>query len=226
MLVWKAMPSMTPMMSAIRPDDSCSSPIVETTWSTTAQPRVAAWVASLAMSLAWCAATAVLRTVLPSDCTCVAAACRFLAASSVRVCRVSLPSAMRCAMSYMRDEAPRAEDSTVRRFDCMVSTARSTRSSSSLPGAWMTWLRSPRAMRSVLRKARKTRCTMPRNVDHSSQPISASATMSAPSSARLRQSSASARARTASSMSADSACASCSCECAAPTRVCAILGSG
>ena len=57
MLVWKAMPSMTPMMSAIFFDESEMPCIVETTSRTTSPPRtatseafIASWLACFALS--------------------------------------------------------------------------------------------------------------------------------------------------------------------------------
>ena len=42
-LVWKAMPSITPMMSEILPELALISPIVATTWPTKSPPVVATW---------------------------------------------------------------------------------------------------------------------------------------------------------------------------------------
>ena len=48
MLVWKAMPSIVPMMSAMRLDELLMSSIVATTFETTAPPRAATSAAEVA----------------------------------------------------------------------------------------------------------------------------------------------------------------------------------
>ena len=90
MLVWKAMPSMVPMMSAIWRELVLISSIVATTWAITSPPCVAALLAEAASSLALRADSAVWRTV-PVSCSIeLAIACRLEAVRSVRWLRSRL----------------------------------------------------------------------------------------------------------------------------------------
>ena len=66
MLVWKAMPSITPMMSAMRLLLSLMPFIVPTTRATTSPPWVATCVAPAANWLACLALSELLRTVEPN----------------------------------------------------------------------------------------------------------------------------------------------------------------
>ncbi len=94
MFVWKAMPSITPMMSPIFLDDAAMSFIVSTTRPTAMPPRPAAAEASVASWLAVPAVSAFERT-LPVSCSIAAAVCcRLLACSSVRWLRSVLPVAI------------------------------------------------------------------------------------------------------------------------------------
>ena len=63
MLVWKAMPSMTEMMSTILRDEALMEPIVSTTWATMAPPLLATSDALRARVLAWRALSAFCLTV-------------------------------------------------------------------------------------------------------------------------------------------------------------------
>jgi hypothetical protein len=91
MLVWKAMPSMVPMMSAIFFELVLISSIVETTCATTLPPRAATSLADEASWLAVRADSAVWLTVLVSWVIELAACCRLVAVCSVRTLRSALP---------------------------------------------------------------------------------------------------------------------------------------
>ena len=94
MLVWKAMPSMVPMMSEIFLLATLISSMVVTTWPTTSPPRVAAATADCTSWLAVRADSAVWRTVPVSSLIDDAAFCRLLAVCSVRWLRSRLPVAI------------------------------------------------------------------------------------------------------------------------------------
>ena len=94
MLVWKAMPSITPMMSAMRLDDSEIADIVSTTLPTTSPPCEATSTAPIASWLAWRALSAFWRTVEVSSSIEEAVSSRDAACCSVRRERSSLPAAI------------------------------------------------------------------------------------------------------------------------------------
>src|SRR3990167_7920637 len=94
MLVWKAMPSITPMMSAILRELCVISCMLATTWPTTWPPRVAAWAALAASWLAWRAVSADCVTVAVSCSMLAAVCCRLEAVCSVRADRSWLPMAI------------------------------------------------------------------------------------------------------------------------------------
>ena len=88
------MPSMTPMMSAIRRLDSVICVMVLTICSTAAPPRAAASLALLAMSLAWRDDSALFSTVERISSIDAAVSCRLQACCSVRRLRSLLPLAI------------------------------------------------------------------------------------------------------------------------------------
>ncbi|MCW0415818.1 hypothetical protein NB689_001572 [Xanthomonas sacchari] len=94
MLVWKAMPSMTLMMSAIFFEDASIPLMVCTTWPTTLPPCEATVAAPPANWLAWRACSAFWRTVEVSSSIEAAVSSRFAACCSVRRDRSSLPAAI------------------------------------------------------------------------------------------------------------------------------------
>ena len=96
MLVWKAMLSMTPMMSAIFFELSWISPMVTTTRLTTSPPRTTPSFELLASSLACLAFSAFCRTVALSSSMELAVSSRLLACSSVRLDKSLLPAAISC----------------------------------------------------------------------------------------------------------------------------------
>jgi hypothetical protein len=104
MLVWKAMPSMVPMMSAMRRLLAWISSIVDSTCDTTSPPRVAISAAEAASWLACRAESALCRTV-PVSCSIDAAVCcRLLAVDSVRRDRSWLPLAISALAVAMLSE--------------------------------------------------------------------------------------------------------------------------
>src|SRR5205814_293623 len=94
MLVWKAMLSITPMMSSILRLDAEIVCIVATTLPTTSPPCVATVRAEAASCAASCAVSALLRTVLESCSIEEAVCCRLEACCSVRSDRSALPVAI------------------------------------------------------------------------------------------------------------------------------------
>jgi hypothetical protein len=94
MLVWKAMPSITPMMSEILLLLALMSCMVDTTCATTWPPRAATSAAEVAIWLAVWAESEVCFTVLVSSSMLLAVVCRLLAVSSVRRARSLLPWAI------------------------------------------------------------------------------------------------------------------------------------
>ncbi len=98
MLVWKAIPSMTPMMSAILRLLCWMSSMVDTTSPTTLPPRRATSLAPPASWLAWPAVAALCWTVLVNSSMAAAVCCRLLEVDSVRADRSWLPVAI-CALA-------------------------------------------------------------------------------------------------------------------------------
>ncbi len=146
MLVWKAMPSMVPMMSAIWREESSMLRIVSTTRSTTSPPWRATSEAFSASWLACCALSAFSLTVLDSCSIDAAVCCSALACCSVRALRSLLPAAI-CALAVATPSAPWRTPATMpRSLACMSARAVSRRPSSSRLPAGMVRLRSPLAM--------------------------------------------------------------------------------
>ena len=94
MLVWNAMPSMTPMMSTILRDEASIEPIVSTTLPTMSPPLAATPEAASASWLAWWALSAFWRTVEVSSSIEAAVSSSELACCSVRADRSRLPAAI------------------------------------------------------------------------------------------------------------------------------------
>ncbi|MCW0448845.1 hypothetical protein NB706_001679 [Xanthomonas sacchari] len=101
MLVWKAMPSMTEMMSAILFDEASMPLMVSTTWPTTLPPCEATAAAPTANWLAWRACSAFCFTVEVSSSIDAAVSSRLAACCSVRRDRSSLPAAISEAAALM-----------------------------------------------------------------------------------------------------------------------------
>ncbi|KAF1067654.1 MAG: hypothetical protein GAK45_01605 [Pseudomonas citronellolis] len=107
MLVWKAMPSMTPMMSAILRAESLIADMVPTTFCTTVPPWVATSEALTARALACRAFSALSFTVLVISSMLDAVSSRLDACCSVRVDSSELPLAISPAAVLMVSAASR-----------------------------------------------------------------------------------------------------------------------
>src|SRR5260221_3948106 len=94
MLVWKAIESITPMMSPILRELCWMLSIIVTTWSTASPPRLATAAAEVATSLAWPAFCAFWFTVAVISSMEAAVSSRLEACSSVREERSVLPAAI------------------------------------------------------------------------------------------------------------------------------------
>ena len=123
MLVWNAIPSMVPMMSAMRRLLSSMPRIVSTKRATTAPPRCATSLAERARRSACCAFSEVCCTVSPSSVIVAAVCSSALACSSVRWLRSLLPMAI-CALALATDSLPwRTPPTTWRRLSCIACSA-------------------------------------------------------------------------------------------------------
>jgi len=146
MLVWNAMPSITPMMSAILREEASMSPIVAMTSDTTLPPRAATLAAQAASSLA-CRADWAECVTVPESCSIDAAVCcRLLAVCSVRVLRSWLPSAISRLAVRMLKAVPRTCPTSVFRACCMSCSACMSEDASSRPDTTIGWVRSPCVM--------------------------------------------------------------------------------
>ncbi|CAJ4955989.1 Uncharacterised protein [Burkholderia pseudomallei] len=126
MLVWNAIPSMIVMMSAIFAELWLMSPIVPTTWPTTALPLFA-----ISDALA-CRALSALRRTVPVSSSMLDAVCSSAAAcSSVREDRSMLPAAI-CRAAVAIDSLPTRTARTVpARLACIFASPSSSRPISS-----------------------------------------------------------------------------------------------
>ena len=153
MLVWKAMPSITLMMSAILWLLSSMPFIVLTTSATTSPPWVATVEALRASWLAWRALSAFCFTVEPSCSIDAAVCCSALACSSVRPDRSWLPA----AISVLAEATPcallRTAVTVCARLCCMRCSVSSRWPISSWDCTVMCPLRSPLATRSATETA-------------------------------------------------------------------------
>ena len=125
-LVWKAMPSMTLMMSTILRDDSLIRSMVPITCPTTAPPLLATSDAVVASTFASRALSAFLRTVLVSSSIEEAVSSSELACCSVRVERSLLPVEISSAARATVSESWRTEETTEVSDTCMRCSADST----------------------------------------------------------------------------------------------------
>ena len=141
------MPSIVPMMSAMRFDEELISSIVETTWATTAPPRSATAAADAASWLAWRAESADCLTVPVSCSIDEAACCRLAAVCSVRVLRSRLPVAISALAVSMLSLDLRTWLTVLLRLSCIATSERSRRAASSWREVSMSRVvRSPPAM--------------------------------------------------------------------------------
>ncbi len=146
MLVWKAMPSITLMMSLMRWLLWVMSFMVCTTCPTTEPPRSATSAALDASWLAWRAASALCRTVAVSCSMLAAVSSRLLAVCSVRPLKSWLPIAISPAAWPMPSPACRIWPTTRCRLDCISARERSRVPNSSCRVTAMRRVRSPWAI--------------------------------------------------------------------------------
>jgi len=156
------MPSMTPMMSEILPEDVWISCMVLTTWPMTSPPLTATALALADNCCAWRALSAFWCTVALS-CSMAAAVCsRALACCSVRLARSWLPDDI-CSDALARLSPPSRMWVTIPvSCCCMAPSACSTWAASSLPCTVTVWVRSPWAMVSATAMACPSEREMPR----------------------------------------------------------------
>jgi hypothetical protein len=161
-LVWKAIPSMTPTISAIFFDASWIPPMVSTTRPTICPPLSAFSAALLAMLLADLALSAVCFTILVISSTLATTSSSEEACSSLRWERSVLPLAI-SSDAWLTTWAPsRMLAATSCRLLCMRSSAVSRRPVSSCDPASISPVRSPEATRSVIATALPSGRVMPR----------------------------------------------------------------
>ena len=146
MLVWNAMPSITPMMSTMRFELSLMPFIVTTTSPTTSPPLRATVLAPSASWLADCAFSAFWRTVEPICSIDDAASCNADACSSVRELRSLAPCEIWMAAVDTLSELARTLPTTPDRLACMADKASSSCAISSSPRTFTCVERSPPAM--------------------------------------------------------------------------------
>ena len=168
MLVWKAMESITPMMSAILWLESVMCCMLATTWPTTSPPRCAAWAAWPASRLAWRAVSADCVTVAVSSSMLAAVSSRLAAVCSVRADRSWLPVAIWLDAADTDSTPERTSPTTARRRAAMAESERSRWPSSSLRSSWMSAVRSPPAIWSARPTARSSGTVTLRTVSQAS----------------------------------------------------------
>ncbi len=179
MLVWNAIESITPMMSAILPDELWMPCMVCTTCATTSPPCAATPLALVASSLARAALSAFWRTVAVICSIDAAVSSRALAWLSVRAARSVLPCAI-CALAVATPSAPwRTRPTTSVSWRRICNSAAIRRPISLLPWAMSLPDRSPRATARASSTACATGCVMERTKTS----ISTVAPASVPSSA-------------------------------------------
>ncbi|MNQ08466.1 hypothetical protein D3C85_212650 [compost metagenome] len=161
MLVWKAMPSITPMMSTIFLDEALIEPIVSTTCDTTAPPFTATSEAETASWFACRALSAFCFTVEVSSSIDAAVCSSELACSSVRDDRSWLPEAI-CPEAVAMVSVPvRTSPTTFARLAFMSFSACISCPVSSRLSTRMFALRSPAATVSATSSAWPSGRTMP-----------------------------------------------------------------
>ncbi len=213
MLVWKAMPSITPMISAMRRLLWWMSSMVDTTWVTTSPPRCATLRALAASPLACCALPALCCRVLVNCSMAAAVSCRLLEVCSVRTDRSWLPVAISALAMAMLSVLRRTCCTTPESASPMAPSDRSSSPNSSPPPRGTGEARSPAAMRAAAALASASGLWMPRisTTPPATIPASSSASATAAPS-RMRCSDAAVRSRSASAASV--------CDCAKSRRSC------
>src|SRR5471032_3329960 len=147
-LVWKAMPSMTEIMSTMRLDELLMAPMVSTTWATSAPPLTATDEALKASWLAWRALSAFCRTVEVISSSEEAVSSRLPAWCSVRRDRSRLPAAI-CSLAVAIELLPSRTPRTVAdSLSCILARPVSRRPISSSRSATIEFDRLPPAMAS------------------------------------------------------------------------------
>ncbi|KGR96307.1 hypothetical protein X946_4954 [Burkholderia sp. ABCPW 111] len=188
MLVWNAIPSIVPMMSATFVELVAMSCIVVTTWPTTSPPCVAMSDALTASWLACRAFSAFWRTV-PVSCSMLdAVSCSDAACDSVRADRSALPLEISRAPASTA-AVPRCTAFTISATAaCIRPMPWNSRPISFLPATCGTCARSPSAMRSNCAIATLSGCTMsPRSAKRMPITIRNAATMPAAISAIISE---------------------------------------
>ncbi len=187
MLVWNAMPSITPMISDTVRDDELISRMVATTSVTTAPPWVATAEALSASWLAWRALSAFWRTIEVISSMLDAVSSSELACSSVRCDRSALPAAI-CLVAAPIDSEPWRTRRTVSvNAACMRARPSSRRPISSRRSMRTGCVRSPAAMRSNCASVAFSGPTMARSSSHAHPTDTTSAsTMAAITRLRIR----------------------------------------
>jgi hypothetical protein len=176
MLVWKAMPSMVPMMSAMRRLLWLMRSMVLTTSVTTAPPRSALLLAWLASWLAVRAASAVWFTVAVSWFIAEAVCCRLAAVCSVRWLRSWLPLATSELATWMLSAAERTLPTMRCRLSCMSTSERDKVAASSAPCTCISAVRSPSRTPAAKSSARFRGTTMEADTVRPSQTMATTAT--------------------------------------------------
>ncbi len=158
-LVWKAMPSITETISAMRRELSEIRAMVSTTWPTATPPRSATPRLSAARPLAWCACSVFCLTAVASSSMEAAVSSSEAACSSVRDDRLVLPEAISAA-PVLISVTLRRTSATVRvRLSCMRLSAVNRTPISLSEFTATRWVRSPDAMRSKCRAASFSGCS-------------------------------------------------------------------
>ncbi len=183
-LVWKAMPSITPTMSAILRELALISSIVDTTRATASLPRVAASDAPPASCVAALAVAALCLTVAVSCSMEAAVCCRLLACSSVRWLRSALPVAIWDEPVPIESELSRTWLTMVASPAFIFLSEASSCAVSSLPSTRISDVRSPAATRSATLTATRIGPVMERVIDQASSAPMATAAATRPRTAR------------------------------------------
>nr|WP_277753919.1 hypothetical protein [Roseomonas nepalensis] len=160
MFVWKAISSITPMMSLILRLDWVMPSIVRTTSVTTSPPRVAVSEAEAASLFACCALSAFCRTVLVSSSRLAEVSSRLAACSSVRCDRSVLPIAISREATVIAPQLSVIVATTPAIVSSMpLMPAQRSPISPVLPAIGMRWLRSfPSAAATIACVSPTARC--------------------------------------------------------------------
>ncbi len=170
MLVWNAIPSITPMMSAIFLLLSWMPAMVSTTRPTTSPPLTAMSEALTASVLA-CRALSAFCFTMPVSCSMLdAVSSSDEACCSVRCDRSALPAAICCVALAIASDPVRTWPTMPCRLSCIRCRASSMRPVSSARSTWIACVRSPRVMCSACSMARFSGTVIERRSDQVSSP--------------------------------------------------------